>query len=198
MLVVVMIMASSTAFGYAADHIGDNIRAAGFESLTPSQQASILKDIADTAEKTAASQGPIAIAQKTDESIEAAKKWVGIGTAIGSGLASTAKELGMVANDFVKTPVGTLAAGILIWKFIGKDILQIFGGLTVWIIGFTVIRMLFNATRRQRIVYSKEKTTWFGKPRVEEIIYNEIGDYFAWWIAPPALVLMLGLLVILH
>lgn len=61
------------------------------------------------------------------------KEWVDIGTAIGSGLASTAKELGIAANDFVKTPVGKLTAAIIVWHFMGGSIVHIAFG-TTWLL----------------------------------------------------------------
>lgn len=50
--------------------------------------------------------------QKAAEPVSAAptvskvKEWVDIGGAIGAGLASSAKELGIAANTFAQTPVG--------------------------------------------------------------------------------------------
>lgn len=61
------------------------------------------------------------------------KQWVDVGTAIGAGLASTARELGIAANDFVKTPVGKLTAGIIIWHFMGSSLVHIVFGL-LWLI----------------------------------------------------------------
>lgn len=64
------------------------------------------------------------------------KEWVDIGTEIGAGLASTAKELGIAANDFVKTPVGKLTAAIIVWHFMGSSIIHImFGSLWLLVVG---------------------------------------------------------------
>lgn len=64
------------------------------------------------------------------------QQWVDLGTAIGSGLASTAKELGIAANDFVKTPVGKLTAGLIVWHFVGSSAIHlVFGSLWLLLVG---------------------------------------------------------------
>lgn len=46
-----------------------------------------------------------------------------IGEQIGKGLGSAAKELGIAANEFANSKVGTIAIVIILWHFIGKSIL---------------------------------------------------------------------------
>ena len=109
---------------------------AEMDGLTDVQKAEILKKIAE------AKQSPITEAtEKVDKVTATAQAWVGIGTQIGTGLASTAKELGIAANEFVQTPVGKWTAAIIIWKLIGNAIVHIgFGAfvfcvvLPAWII----------------------------------------------------------------
>ena len=72
------------------------------------------------------------------------QQWVDLGTAIGSGLASTARELGVAANDFVKTPVGKLTAGLIVWHFVGGTIIHIAFGTTWLIVVGTVIFCLYR------------------------------------------------------
>lgn len=72
------------------------------------------------------------------------QQWVDLGTAIGSGLASTARELGVAANDFVKTPVGKLTAGLIVWHFVGSTLIHIgFGVLWLLTMG-TVLYVLYR------------------------------------------------------
>lgn len=60
--------------------------------------------------------------------VSTAKQWVDIGTAIGSGLASTAKELGVAANDFANTPVGKISMLLIVWHFFGSEAVHILFG----------------------------------------------------------------------
>lgn len=66
-------------------------------------------------------------------SATAVKQWVDIGTAIGSGLASSAKELGIAANEFANTPVGKFTIVIIAWHFMGSEVVHIGFGL-LWLI----------------------------------------------------------------
>lgn len=53
-----------------------------------------------------------------------------ISKALGAGLAETAKQLGIAANDFAKTPVGKLTTLLIVWHFIGTQLIHtIFGFL---------------------------------------------------------------------
>ena len=65
---------------------------------------------------------------------EHVKQWVDIGAEIGSGLASTAKELGIAANEFVNTPVGKLTAGIIVWHFLGSSLIHLVFGFLWFVI----------------------------------------------------------------
>lgn len=77
--------------------------------------------------------------------VEAAKEWVDIGTAVGAGLASAARETGQVVNDFAKTPVGQLTVAVIVFKVIGGDLIQ-------FVVGFlflaTAIPIWFNFYKR--------------------------------------------------
>lgn len=92
--------------------------------LTAEQVAKVEADIANAKLETVSSKtpGPTKMAQQVNE-------WVQIGQGVGSGLASAAKELGMVANDFAKTPVGQLTVAVIVWKVIGQDMKSLFLGL---------------------------------------------------------------------
>ena len=70
-----------------------------------------------------------------------AKEWVSFGTEIGRGLADTAKELGVAANELLTTPVGMLTAGLIVWHIAGNDIVGVvFGG--TWLIAFSIVWLM--------------------------------------------------------
>jgi hypothetical protein len=61
--------------------------------------------------------------------VDNAREWVDLGKGLGSGLASTAKELGVAANDFVKSPVGEVSMFLLVWHYMGDQLLGLFKGI---------------------------------------------------------------------
>ena len=57
-----------------------------------------------------------------------AREWIDIGNGLGAGLAATAEKLGVVANDFAKSPVGKLAMLLIIWNYMGDDLMGMLAG----------------------------------------------------------------------
>lgn len=64
-----------------------------------------------------------------------AREWIDIGNGLGAGLAATAEKLGVVANDFAKSPVGKLAMVLIIWNYMGDELLGIAVGFPMLFIG---------------------------------------------------------------
>lgn len=113
--------------------------------LTDAQKAELAQQAAKMVADNASGASDVSSAKRV-------KEWVDIGTAIGSGLASTAHELGIAANDFVKTPVGKLTAAIIVWHFMGSSIIHIvFGTMWLLIIG----SIWFDLYRRTAFKISK-------------------------------------------
>ena len=96
----------SAAFAYA-----DSVTV---EGLTEAQKAEVLRHAAQI---------------KQDEPREQVNMWAGVVKELGVGLAQTAKEIGVAANEFVQTPVGKWTAALIIWKIAGSSAAHIFGGL---------------------------------------------------------------------
>jgi hypothetical protein len=70
-------------------------------------------------------------------------KYSELGRAIGTGLASAAKELGIAVNEFADTSVGKIAMVIIVMKLIGFAILRsiiglvyVVSGVSLWIYFF--------------------------------------------------------------
>lgn len=70
------------------------------------------------------------------------REWADIGTAIGTGLAASAKELGVAANDFAKTPVGKFTVFLIAWHFIGNQILH-YAFALLWFFTMTPIMIWY-------------------------------------------------------
>lgn len=112
-----------------------------FNSLTETQKAQVIADIARAKE----ANGVTSDLPTTPEKM---KEWADFGTAIGKGMAATARELGIALDEFSKSTVGKIAIGLLIYKVAGKDLLgYIFGtlwflfGIPTWIYFFKRIVM---------------------------------------------------------
>lgn len=82
-----------------------------------------------------ASGGPTSTVQKVNE-------WVQVGQGVGAGLASAARELGIVANEFARTPVGQITIALIIFKVAGGDLIQLLCG-TLWFIALGSIWFYF-------------------------------------------------------
>lgn len=111
-----------------------SINDAGYDKLTPEQQAQIVQQVAQM--KQQAVEQP---------AVEQAEKWVNLGSNIGKGLAGSAKELGVAVNDFAKTDVGKLTTFLIVYHIVGNDILHLIGGvlfiiLGIWAVTFIMFR----------------------------------------------------------
>lgn len=89
------------------------------ESQTTSQELTAELAKMTDAEKAEALK---AIRAKESPAAASAREWVAIGNGLGEGLAATAQKLGVVANDFAKSPVGKMAMLLIIWNYMGNDI----------------------------------------------------------------------------
>jgi len=118
LLIGAMFMCGVSFAGIDKDDLGD------FNTLTPTQKAAIVSQIAQAKERN----GPSTPAISTPKEL---KEWAEVGSAVGKGLVATAKELGIEVNAFAQTSIGKLAIVLIVWKVMGGDILHIFGGI-VW------------------------------------------------------------------
>ncbi|HET8686943.1 MAG TPA: hypothetical protein VFM18_09810 [Methanosarcina sp.] len=119
----------------------------GFNDLPEAQKAEIAQLVAQKKEETA----PIS----SDKTLTRLDKYAEVGQRLGVGLVAAAKELGIAANDFVKTPVGKVTAALIIWKVIGNDFLHLFGAFFFFFISPPCIIFVF---KRYMWEYAKEKT----------------------------------------
>lgn len=111
------------------------------EDLSPNVVAQVLKA------KKAADEAKVAAELSTQTVVEAVKAtspeelkaWLDV---VGNSLVDFCKTLGVGANEFLKTPVGILIAGLAVFNYGGLEVINILAGLIlstiVWII-FTCI-----------------------------------------------------------
>lgn len=167
-----------------------NVESAGFSKLSESEKAEILKQVADKASTKTVFGGTT---EPTEDKVD---RWVKIGSNIGQGLAGAAKELNVAVNDFSKTPVGQLTAALIVWHMLGNQFIHIFGGLAIWLIGFSAIRFLIKRSDPDTVIYSTEKRNIFGNAAIDRIDKGSTssGD-IAGWVISCAIVLATGIAV---
>lgn len=160
--------AADTGGGISVKAVAD----AGFSNLSAEQQAEVLKQVT-TMQQKAPTGRPAATVDTVD-------KWVNIGERIGKMMGGAAKEVGVAVNEFVKTDVGRWTMMLVIWNYIGNDLVHIFihigGAIIVWVIGFSVI---FNLVRRRNpLVITRDvtKRNVFGNYPVLKTERNKISD----------------------
>jgi hypothetical protein len=173
--------------GAWAGNTADSVSNAGFGKLTEAEKAEVIKMVAD---KAAATNGAISVV--TEDRVE---KWVKIGSNIGMGLAGAAKEVGVTVNDFANTPVGQLTTILIVWHMIGATLIHVFGGLLIWLVGFTTIWFMIRRAYPDDVVYSTEHKNMFGNFVVVKREKTPIrDDNAAGWLFAFAIVLVAGLI----
>jgi hypothetical protein len=171
-----MMMSMFVSFSSAAGDLSSTaVNSAGFDKLTTSQQAAIIKQVTDTANRPG-----------VDSYADEAEKWVNIGSHLGKGLAATAKELGVAVNDFVQTPVGQVASALIIWKLIGREMMHVLGSGIILFFGFTGLAIMMNA-HRVRKEWEKSEG---GKMVLKSISKSELSDEDIWFFSLASLVVL--------
>ena len=184
---VILMVVSFSAF---AGNDSETVRNAGFARLSEAEKAEVIKMVADKA----ASKDASVPAALTEDKVE---KWVKIGSNIGQGLAGAAKEVGVAVNDFSQTPVGQLTMLLIVWHMIGAQLIHVFGGIMIWIVGIAIIRHMVARAYPSKITYSKEVKNVFGNYAVEKVEPMAIDDSnAAGWLFAYGIVLIAGLIAI--
>lgn len=97
-----------------------------------------------------------------------ANKWIETGSKIGLGITGAAKEIGVATNELVQTPIGKLTAGVLVYKFIGRDLVKTFLGTFFFIFGSIGLAYFFK-----RIIPSKVFIVEYHENGKKKRKYNE-------------------------
>lgn len=143
-----------------------DVNGVGFDKLSESDKLGVMKTIAEKAQST----------MSTPEKVSA---WVKVGTDIGAGLAGAARELGVQANEFVKTPVGEWVAFLIIWHFMGSMVVHVMAGGILLIVGIFTIRWYYRIICGVEIKYDPVRTDIFGRAILISKRYPAIdSEYF--------------------
>jgi hypothetical protein len=122
--------------------------------LTDTQKAELVK-VAE--QMRANSSGAQAIVDNVD-------KWVDVGERFGKMLGGAAKEVGIAVNDFVKTPVGMMTAGLIVWSYMGSMIVHVVVGLLLFVVGISILSFFHLRATRMEVKYdTTAPRNWFGQ-----------------------------------
>lgn len=92
---------------------------------------------------------------ENEKTIKTVGKWAGLGKEIGEGVNSALMAIEGSATRISDTAIGKTAINIVVWKFIGKDVMQIVVGLIVLLIGVPIMVRLINVYKPHRILIKK-------------------------------------------
>lgn len=139
---------------------------AGFDRLTETQKADIIRQVA-------ASATP---ATNTEDTIDKIDRWSQVGANLGKGLAATAKELGVAVNEFAATPMGKVATALIVWHIMGASIMHIIGAFLIWGIGIVAIRYIVERSYPTKYTYDLENKNVFGNHPVKTKVRDELSS----------------------
>jgi hypothetical protein len=121
--ILLSLMFALSAVGFVQLSIADDsVEIHTKADLSEAQKADLAAQAAKMASENASLKST---ATSVPAKVEVVKQWVDIGQAIGSGLAASAKELGIAANEFAQTPVGRFTVFLIAWHFIGSTLVHI-------------------------------------------------------------------------
>ena len=189
-LTVLLTLCAFSTSAFAEDI--SNTDLTDFNDLTAVQQAAVVTQIAASVEQNAAGIGSLA----GDTSVEDIDQWVDLGEKVGKMLGGTAKELGIAANEFAKSPLGVMAMVLIIWNYAGADLY----GFIVGIFWFSALLPLwaylfFKIGYPIKSYVDCKKVRW-GKERVVSKPVREFsgtGDGFG---APAVVFAIIGFLIL--
>ncbi len=126
-----------------------NAHAATQESDEARIAKAVVAAIVD-AKRTPDDEKRVTFVQKTESvpqepAVDKATKWVNLGQQIGQATLSAAKEVGMGVAEFAATPLGVIVTSIVVWKVIGKDIVQLIAGSIIMYVGLSTANRILNA-----------------------------------------------------
>jgi hypothetical protein len=149
--IAVLVLTLLTGSAYASQTSIDT------SSLTDAQIAQLKADAA-AIQATNLTTPALEITDSILDDPERITKYAEMGEAIAKGLGAAAKELGMAADDFLGTNAGMLVAILIVYNFIGAQMITMFVGF------FVILPLLFLGLRQ--VLY------WI---RLKEYTYDEKG-----------------------
>lgn len=128
------------------------------QQMTAAEQSAVLKYLAE--DQTSAK------IKNTTEVVKHAEQALDIGERFGRMMGGAAREVGVAVNDFITTPVGMLAAGLVIWHFMGGVLVHVSAGIIFVLFAVWCGTWVDRRERPINVTYTGERT-WYGS-RVKE------------------------------
>lgn len=154
----------------------NQLKDVGWDELSETQKLDILQSVTTNVKQNQQEQDKKLIPDV--DQIDNITKWATVGDQIGDSLVRTATHLGMTTNEFVKTPVGTIVIGLIIWKYLGSMIFHLFSGILVLIVGVGSIWWHNKYTNSATYTYSEDKVTWWGAPKLIRKTYAQADSLY--------------------
>lgn len=179
---------------YAASGLtSDSAAAAGFNKLSETEKAEILKTIAAKAQANNTDLASIASAAANPEQVD---QWLNVGEKVGKMIGGAAKEVGVAVNDFIHTPVGLTAMALIVWHYMGDMVVHVFGGLLVLAVGLSFILYYARKYTRTETIYDTDKQDIFGRSVVKVVNKSKWeGETVAGFMGATAVVIGAALIV---
>lgn len=92
---------------------------------------------------------------ENERTIKTVSKWAGLGKEIGEGVNGALMAIEGSATRISDTTLGKTAVNIVVWKFIGKDVMRIVVGFIILLVGVSIMIRLINTYKPHRILIKK-------------------------------------------
>jgi hypothetical protein len=147
--------------GITTDSIESN-----WGKLTEEQKASLAASIAQQAGKNDVTFNGTPIPKNV--SAEDVAPWLSLIDKVGEGLVRLAKELGVTANELLRTPVGVITVGLVAYHVMGNEIMGILVGLLFFAIAMPVWLLCFYKLVIPVVKYETVKQShWYRSNPIE-------------------------------
>lgn len=147
-IIGIAILALASGMTYAQNSLD-------ISKLTKEQAAELASKAKEFSEEN---KSPVVTAEKVRTEVG---EWGKMGANIGEAVIAAASQIGVAANEFVKTPLGKVTTAIVVYKIIGKDVIKIAFGTIVFTI--CIMFSIFYARNGREIKYeTKERTILWG------------------------------------
>ena len=104
-----------------------------------------------------------------------AEAWSELGANMGKAMVGAAREVGVAANEFAVTPLGTVVVGLTAYKIVGRDFLGVIVGSFIMLFGYSIAFWMFLTRRWSNIQYEYKPILWgaFERRKIVKISSDE-------------------------
>ena len=122
-------------------------------------------------------------------------EWVDLGKNVGLALTAVAKELGVASDQILQSDTGKIALVMIVWKVMGRDVLDIVGGVTTWFVIAPIILWSFHFFHMTKRVKDKDGNVQYVSRYEFEKDEAKVGSVWAHGLSFAALTVVCMLIV---